>query len=40
MAQNQAQQQSFKPSEMASKFSSKADLVKYFTEHRKCPLPS
>ena len=29
MAQNQAQQQSFKPSEMASKFSSKADLVKH-----------
>ena len=26
---------SFQPAELASKFSSKADLVKYLTEHRK-----
>ena len=35
MAQNAAQKSSFRPAELASKFSCKADLVKYLTEHRK-----
>ena len=37
MVKNPAMQQSFKPGDLASKFSSKADLIKYFCEHRKCP---